>query len=87
MRQNPDFLLRSVADSLVLVPVGEATARFPGMVRMNASSAFLWELLEQDQTVETLTQALLGKYDVTAENAREDVQRFLKTLTAIGAVV
>lgn len=86
MRQNPDFILRTVADSLVLVPVGEATTRFPGMLRMNESSVFLWEQLAQEQTEETLTQALREKYEVDAETAREDVRRFLKTLTAVGAV-
>lgn len=86
MRQNPNFILRTVADSLVLVPVGEATERFPGMARMNESSAFLWEQLTQEQTAESLTRALLEKYQVTEETAREDVNRFLKTLTAIGAV-
>lgn len=86
MRQNPDFILRTVADSLVLVPVGEATTRFPGMLRMNESSAFLWEQLVQEQTEETLTQALLEKYEVDTETAREDVRRLLKTLTAVGAV-
>ena len=35
MKGNKDFLLREVADSLVLVPVGEAARRFPGMIRLN----------------------------------------------------
>ena len=86
MKQNPDFILRTVADTLVLVPVGEATDRFPGMLRMNTTGVFLWEQLAIEQTPESLAEALLEKYEVTAEKAREDVHHFLKTLTAVGAV-
>ncbi len=86
MKQNPDFLLRTVADTLVLVPVGEASRKFPGMISMNPTSAFLWERLAEDQTVDSLTRALLDKYDVNEEKAREDVQGFLRTLTAVEAV-
>lgn len=87
MKQNSNFLLRTVADSLVLVPVGEATEKFPGMISMNATGAFLWEQLADDQTEASLTQALLDKYEVSEEKARQDVQGFLKTLSAIGAVL
>lgn len=87
MKQNSNFLLRTVADSLVLVPVGEATGKFPGMISMNATGAFLWEQLADDQTEASLTQALLDKYEVSEEKARQDVQGFLKTLSAIGAVL
>lgn len=87
MKQSPNYLLRSVADSLVLVPVGEATEKFPGMISMNATSAFLWECLAAEQTENSLTQALLEKYEVVEEKAREDVKNFLKTLSAIGAVL
>jgi len=87
MKQNPDFLLREVADSLVLVPVGEATTQFPGMITMNATSKYLWELLSREQTAESLTQALLDRYDVTREQAAEDVAAFLEKLTPTGAIL
>ena len=87
MKQNPDFLLREVADSLVLVPVGEATKTFPGMITMNPTGKFLWELLAQEQTAETLTAAILERYEVTEEVAAKDVATFLEKLTSAGAVI
>ena len=86
MKQSPDFLLRDVADSVVLVPVGAATQRFPGMITLNETGKFLWETLETEQTLETLTQKLLEQYEVTCEQARTDVEAFLKKLVAVGAV-
>ena len=86
MIRNPSYLLREVAGSLVLVPVGEATREFPGMITVNATSAYLWECLATEQTKESLVAALLSRYDVTEAQAEADVEQFLKTLLLIGAV-
>ena len=87
MKQSPEFLLRDVADSVVLVPVGAATERFPGMITLNETGKFLWEALATEQTLETLTAKLLEEYDVPQEQANADVEAFLNKLAAVGAVV
>jgi len=87
MKGNKDFLLREVADSLVLVPVGEAARRFPGMIRLNETGRLLWELLEREQTPESLTEALLSRFEVSREQAGADVEAFLEKLRSTGAVV
>ena len=86
MRQNSEFLLRQVAGSRVLVPVGGATKRFPGMIRMNATGCYLWELLATEQTRETLAKALQNRYEVTLEQAAEDVDAFVSKLLPTGAI-
>lgn len=87
MKQSPDFLLRDVADSLVLVPVGAATERFPGMITLNETGKFLWDALETEQTLDSLIERLLEQYQVEQAQAREDVEAFLKKLCAVGAVI
>lgn len=87
MKRNPDFLMREVADTVVVVPVGAATATFHGMLTLNGTGAFLWQLLEQEQTLDSLTAAMVETYEVTEETARADVQRFLDRLTPTGAIL
>lgn len=87
MKRNPNFLLRRVADSVVVVPVGAATAAFPGMITLNNTGAYLWELLEQEQTVETLTVAMTDRYDVEQDLARKDVEAFVGRLIPTGAIL
>lgn len=87
MKQNPDYILRTVAGSQVLVPVGEATKDFPGMITLNATSALLWETLSQSQSAEDLVNTLLSRFDVTEDVAKADVEKFLHTLTLVGAVI
>ena len=83
MRINSDFTIQRVGDSFVAVPVGEASRHFHGMVRLNASGAFVWNLLmEKDCTKEDLVQALLDQYEVDPETARGDVERVVALLEA-----
>lgn len=87
MKRSADFLLRDVAGTLVIVPVGAAVSGFPGMITMNATGAYLWELLENEQTVETLTDALLARYEVDREKAKADVEAFVNKLKPTGALI
>lgn len=86
MKRSADFLLRQVAGSWVLVPVGEATKRFPGMIRVNDTGCYIWELLETEQTKEGLVDALVTRYDVSREKAAQDVDAFVNKLIPTGAV-
>ena len=87
MKRNPNFLMREVAGKQVVVPVGAASVEFAGMINLNAVGAFLWQALETEQTLDTLTAALTGRYEVSAEIARADVEAFVESLAKVGAIL
>lgn len=87
MKRNPGFLMRQVAGRYVLAPVGDTVKVFSGMVTMNGTGKFLWDLLENDQTVESLAQALVNTYEVDMEKATQDVIKYLEPLKPIQAVI
>lgn len=87
MKRSADFLLRDVAGTLVVVPVGAAVASFPGMITLNETAAYIWELLEQEQTVDSLVEAMCARYDAPADKIREDVEALLGRLQSVGAVL
>ena len=87
MKRNPDFLLRDVAGTLVIVPVGAAVSAFPGMITVNSTGAYLWELLEQEQTESALVKALTDRYEVDKSTAEADVAAFLRKLKPTGALI
>lgn len=86
MRQSEGFILRRAAGLTVILPVGEASVRFPGMISVNETGAFLWGLLEAQQTADTLAQGLTREYEVELSQARADVEKFLEQLRKAGAV-
>ncbi len=73
-----DFILRKVADSYVVVPVGKLTLDFNGIINLNETGAFLFELLQEGAEKEDLLRKMLEEYDVTPEKAAADIDVFLK---------
>ena len=86
MHRSEEFLLRQAAGLTVIVPVGPAAVRFPGMISVNATGEFLWNALAAEQTMESLVDALTAEYAVEREQAQRDVRTFLDTLTRAGAL-
>lgn len=87
MKRSSGFLMRQVAGRYVLAPVGDTVKTFSGMVTMNATGKFLWDLLENDQTVDSLAQALVDNYEVSFDKAKEDVIKYLEPLMPIKAII
>ena len=81
MRAKKDVILREIAGEHILVPVGGNAADFMGIMTLNDSGMFLWELLlRQDCTEEMLVQALLDEYEVERPTAAADVRALLEML-------
>ena len=82
MKIKENFMLRKVADTFVVVPIGDAVASFNGMINLNEAGAFLWQQMEKDTTPEDVVKAMLEQYDVEEELAKSDVDKFIAELRA-----
>ena len=80
------FVLRQVADTWVVMPLGQMSLDFNGMLTLNETGALLWQALEKGGDAEALTNALTAEYDVSAEEARKDVDAFLAKLQNAGCL-
>lgn len=80
MKIKEGFLLRQVGDNHIVVPVGAQTVDFRCMITLNEVGAFLWQKMAADCTVTDLVDAILAEYDVTADVATADVERFVAAL-------
>lgn len=86
MKIKKGFVLRVVAGESVVVPVGELSKSFHGMINLNETGAFLWRFFTEEHTVEEGVDALCGEYEVERERAAEDVNKFAEILTENGFV-
>lgn len=84
MKLKKDFVLRQVADTWVVLALGEASIDFSGMLTLNESGAMLWRVLEQGGDRDALADALTAEYDVSRELALTDVDAFLNKLLMAG---
>ena len=87
MRIKEGFILRSICGEYVVVGEGLAQVNFNKMLSLNNSAAYLWKELEgKDFTLDTMVDLLLENYDVTCEQAAEDVEKLLQIWIKEGVV-
>ncbi len=84
MKIKEGFVLKTVGDNYIVVPVGAQTVDFRCMITLNETGAFLWKALENEHSEEQLVDALLAEYDVTAALAKNDVAAFIVKLRENG---
>ena len=86
MKINKNFLLRQLADTWVVLPLSDTSVNFNGMITLNESGVVLWNTLEKGADVDSLVSALRAEYIVSEEQARIDVEAFLRKLQTVGCL-
>ena len=76
----PGFLIREIVGEIVAIPSGQAAHQLSGLVALNGTGKYLFDLLQAEQTQESLVNALMDTYDVDFATAQSDVSAFLKLL-------
>ena len=80
------FALRPVADTWVVLPLGEQSVNFNGMLTMNETGALLWQTLEKGGDREALADALVAEYVVERSQDLADVDEILEGLQKAGCL-
>ena len=81
MQIKKDFTIQKVGSSYVAVAVGESSKNFHGMIRLNETGAFLWNLMAEKNCSENdLVDAILAEYEVDRETVVADVRRIVTEL-------
>lgn len=86
MKINENFVLRNVAESWVVIPLGQDMVNLNGIINLNESGAFLWEKLRSGAEVEELARVLTEEYEVSFEEAMADAEAFCKKLMDVGCL-
>ena len=81
MKLKDGFVLEEVGGSYLAVAVGGGRESFSGLVRLNSTGAFLWNLMkDRDVSREELLEEVLKVYDVPSEVAYRDIVLFEQKL-------
>ena len=88
MRIKSGFVLEEVGGAYLAVAVGDLTESFNGMVRLNSTGAFIWNLLgERELSREEIVVELVRAYDgVTADDVMPGVVAFEEKLRSAGII-
>ena len=85
-QRNPNFIFREIVEEAVLVPIHQDVADMDCIYTLNELGAYIWGLLDEPQTEQTLITAVLDQYKVDLEVVSADLKHFLDEMVSINAM-
>ena len=80
MQLRGEFVVRQLMDDTIAVPVGETARQLNGIILLNNVSRVIWQQLQVGTSLENIVAAVTATFDVSPEEAREDILEFLNKL-------
>lgn len=78
MKIKDGFVLKNVANSYIVVPLGSRVVDFSSIIKLNDTGAFLWNILsENNVSADYLLDRIIDEYDVDFDTAHADINRFI----------
>ena len=88
MKLNENFLIHQTETSEILIPVGEETKRFHGVIKLNSTGSEIVHLLENnDLSLEDILNHFYNEYPDNKEEVKEGVTSFINKLREINAII
>jgi len=84
--KNENLVHRRIGDETILVPIRDSTGDMDAIYTLNELGAFIWEHLDGSNSLEDVKRGILDEFDVTPEQAEEDLLGFVKELVSINAL-
>ncbi len=75
---NTDYLLRTIADEAVLIPVGENSDHSNLMFSLNSSCTFLWQVFQEPCSVQEAVEAASREFDAAEDELRISIIAFVR---------
>ena len=75
---------RDIAGDTILVPVGDASLKLKGLITLNETGSFLWDVLPDAAGPKELVDRLEEEFDADRPTLEADVAAFLAELTKWG---
>lgn len=86
-QQNRQVVDRRIGSDTILVPTGQGIVDLQCLYTLNDTGSFIWEQLAHPRTFEQVAAALVEEFEVTREQAEQDLTRFLEELGQQGCIV
>ena len=86
MELKKKFVLRNIVGETILVPIGQNSEAFNGLIAINELGKFIWENIESSKDEDELLQRILDEYEVDKDVAKADLDEFLGNLKAVDII-
>lgn len=86
MNIKKELIKREIAGDTILVPVGKTVYDSNGLFVLNELGSFIWDLLPEAESEAVICKAILEEYDVSEEDAAQDVAEFMGKLKELNII-
>ena len=81
-----EMVFRRLGEEMILVPIRKGIGDFNSFYVLNELGSFLWNQLAEPKKAEDLLEAILEKFEVSTDEARNDLQPFMAELLQLNAI-
>ena len=86
MKIRDGFILRTIADTHIVVPVADRVIEFKGMITLNDVSVEIWNFLQIDRSYDDVLEYMLSIYEIDRETAANDLNELLDQMVNGGVL-
>ena len=86
MRIKDGFVMRDVAGSKVVLPIGERQEEINGIITFNDTGAAIFNMLNGTYTVEEIIEKLAKDYEIPYDVAEADVMKLIEKMRSQGLI-
>ena len=88
MKLNENFLIHNSDSGEILIPVGEETKKFHGVIKLNDTGSEIVHLIEdKDMSLEEILDYFYKEYpDEDKETVKQGVSEFINKLKEVNAI-
>lgn len=87
LRKNPDIVTRVIENETILLPVYKSSDEINCIYTLNKVGSIVWDLIDGKRSLGDIKKEILDKFDTTPEEGDKEMEKFLKDLKEIKAVV
>ena len=85
MKIKDGYIVRKIGTKYYAVSAARA-AEGGGMIALNETGAFIWDLLKNETDVDAVAKALADKYEIDIETAKRDTEAYICMLKEADAL-
>lgn len=80
--RNREVVSREIEGELIIVPIRSGVGDLNSLYTLNPVGSVLWDFMNESHTVAEMVERICGEFEVTADQARQDIEAFLDSLMA-----
>lgn len=86
MKIKNGFIMKDIAGSKVVLPLGERQSEINGIMNFNDIGAEVFNMLDGTNSVEEIASKIAKDYDASYETVLADVNNFIEKMRAQGLI-